>query len=306
VTSADTAQKGLGDQVLIFIGVRCRIQRMPMGSVQVLPGSPAGQPYPRAPLRLNAAQRQQSTRVFSNVTNPYGWYVQQDCTSPEINWSGCLSPVNCRPEEVMALDDLQLVELARGGSQDAWSELVRRHHHTLEVVARLRLGSDRNDTGRDVVQQVWLQFFEWLAAGRPVQDVRNLLITMVRRRCIDEIRRRCRNREVVFLDEPIHLCQSDTHPVTHAERIADQTALDQIIEAEGWEAIEEALGCLSERDRALVLAWAVEGRSMKECARLMVERGLTTDTGHTVKRVENYYYRALAKLRDYLGPVLAA
>lgn len=189
--------------------------------------------------------------------------------------------------------DQALVAAIHQGDEAAAGELVERYNRPALLAARRQLGGDL-EAARDVVQTVWQELCPKLLAGE-VQEFGRLFWWLLKRRTIDEQRRRGRGGPA-SLDTPAG--ELDT-PL--AERLADDGAPGpegELLRTEEHAWARRALGRLAPRDRAVILARAVQGLSNRETALALVEQGLVEPGGDLEKRVENYYYRALARYRD--------
>lgn len=75
---------------------------------------------------------------------------------------------------------------------------------------------------------------------------------------------------------------------------------DEAVRSEETEHLYAALQRLPDHYAAVIRARALEGRSNRETALLLLEQGLVQDDGNTEKRVENYWYRGLKELAKQL------
>lgn len=189
--------------------------------------------------------------------------------------------------------DQALVAAVEQGDEAAAAELVERYNRPGLLAVRRQLGGDL-EAARDVVQTVWQELCPKLLAGE-IQEFGRLFWWLLKRRTIDEQRRRGRGGPA-SLDSP-----AGEAPAPLAERVADGGAPGpegELLRTEEHSWARRALDGLAARDRAVILARAVQGLSNRETAHLLVQQGLVEPGGDLEKRVENYYYRALTRYRD--------
>lgn len=199
--------------------------------------------------------------------------------------------------DVPSVTDETLLRSALNGSQESWVELVGRYN--TKGLRYLRGQVSDPDLGQDIMQNLWISLVQ--AVQREFPDHFGALFwTLLKRRLIDELRRRGRSREAAILDAPVDGGRSDGASlgdlVTDGVAVPEEAAL----QAEERGLLQQALEALPDHYRLVIQARQFEARSNRETAALLVSEGLVTDDGNVEKRVENYYYRGLKELRKQL------
>lgn len=190
--------------------------------------------------------------------------------------------------------DEALLQAALSGGEAAWTELVDRYNGRGVRFIRRQL----NDPylAEDIMQNLWVALVGAVRQQMPTSFA-GLFWTLLKRRIIDELRRKGRNREAAILDAPI---TEEGQTRLDAQADAGPTPEEETVVQERAALIQEALGRLPDHYRLVILARQFEGRSNKETAHLLVQEGLVPDEAGAEKRVENYYYRGLKELRRQL------
>lgn len=193
-------------------------------------------------------------------------------------------------------DDGALVAACRQGDQAAWATLVDRYHDRGSDFVERTFNGDW-ELAADLMQEVWEDLVLEMRREAP-RHFKSLFWTMVRRRAIDEIRRRGRRPLPASLDAG----GPDDEGLPLLERIgSDQPGPEAAsLALEQARALQAALDQLPEHYRVTVVSRDIEGRSNKETAGMLQERGLLDDSGSPEKRAENYYYRGLKALREIM------
>jgi RNA polymerase sigma factor (sigma-70 family) len=135
-----------------------------------------------------------------------------------------------------------LAAAAADGDGDAWAQIVDRFAPlVMAVLAGYRIfGAD----AQDVSQIVWLRLVEHLGDLREPRALPGWLVTTARNECVRLLRARTR----------LVPCDPQTGDLDGEVEVADPA--DRMLRAERVEAFLEALGDLSDRDRALLLLLA--------------------------------------------------
>jgi RNA polymerase sigma factor (sigma-70 family) len=131
-----------------------------------------------------------------------------------------------------------LIAAAAGGDEDAWGQIVERYAPlVMSVLARYRLfGAD----AQDVSQIVWMRLVEHLGDLREPRALPMWLITTTRNECLRLLKSQRRARPFDPLTEDAAL------------EVDDVDVAEGLLRAERAQALLEAAGELSERDRALL------------------------------------------------------
>ena len=180
------------------------------------------------------------------------------------------------PQELRALDDVELVRLARGcacggppereTASRALAVVVLRRQGVLRAVIA---GGAPRDVVDDLEAQVWARFTKRVYSGSELTNPVGLLMRMAQRVRADHFA----GRKV-------------TEPLEDQDAGADDPAIDQLATAQ---CVEELLARLSDRQREVVRLRIIEGRSSAEVAQLQ---------GTTPGNIDVIVHRALARLRE--------
>jgi RNA polymerase sigma-70 factor, ECF subfamily len=199
--------------------------------------------------------------------------------------------------QLASLTDQALLESALGGQQDAWAELVQRYHSV--GLRYVRRHIDDPHLAQDIVQNLWIALVG--AARRQVPDqFAALFWTLLKRRLIDELRKKGRTREAATLDAPLSGADPEGGSLLDRQAGADPNPEEATLQSEEQSLLQQALGALPDHYRLVLVARQLDGRSNKETAQLLVAEGLVSDDGNVEKKVENYYYRGLKELKKQL------
>lgn len=193
--------------------------------------------------------------------------------------------------------DEALLQSALGGCGAAWDELVDRYHP--RGFRYVRRSVDDPQAVRDIMQNVWENLVVTVRRQEPDRFAA-LFWTLLKRRLIDELRRRGRAREAAVLDAPLSGREGEHGSRLDLQGGAGPDPLQEAIRSEAHSVLHTALGQLPDHYRRVIEARHFRGFSNRESAALLVAEGLVTDDGHLEKRVENYYYRGLKELRRQL------
>lgn len=192
-----------------------------------------------------------------------------------------------------------LLKSALAGNEQAWGEFARLFNRK----ARLRLQYQFEDRtiAEDILQTVWMQFYESVRTQAP--DIGwGLFARILERRIIDAIRKKGRNREFAVLNAPIPSDNGDDEELTHLDMAAadEPDVAEMIAEAEEHGVLHRVLNELPAHHRFVIRARYIERRPFKEIAPMLVAAGLMDETGDGVKRAQEYAYRALGTLEGRL------
>lgn len=193
--------------------------------------------------------------------------------------------------------DQALLESALGGSESAWTTLVDRYHPMGLRYVRRQI--DDPHLAQDIMQNLWIALVGAVRRQMPDQFAA-LFWTLLKRRLIDELRRKGRTKEAATLDAPYPGDESESSSLRERQAGSEPDPQEATIRTEEQQLVQRALDQLPDHYRVVIVARQFEGRSNKETARLLVDQGLVTDDGNVEKRVENYYYRGLKELKRQL------
>jgi RNA polymerase sigma-70 factor (ECF subfamily) len=176
------------------------------------------------------------------------------------------------------MDELQLVQRCKEGSESAFAELVRRHRPRLYTLA-YRLTSDR-DTAEDVVQETFVAAFRALDRFEPRPSLAAWLNTIALRNA-GKVVARSTNRPRASLDAMLDDDEA-------AGRLLAATATDRDDPHQAAEAAElrrelsAAIAALPFKYRAAVVTRYVLGLDYAEAA-ASLEMGLNTFKSHLLR-----------------------
>jgi RNA polymerase sigma-70 factor, ECF subfamily len=177
--------------------------------------------------------------------------------------------------------DAELVERLKNGEAKALDELFRRHRDAAFGIA-YRLVGNREDA-MDVVQESFIHVMRGAQAFRGQSSFRTWLYRIVTHAALDY--RRWRSlRTAESLDS-----ETSAEP---AAGPSQQTPLEEAAERDLRTAIESALANVSEKNRAALVLFALEGMSYKEIAEVL---------GISVGTVMSRIFNARQRLRELLA-----
>lgn len=191
---------------------------------------------------------------------------------------------NKKHSEPVIRSDAELVADIRRGSDDASREIVERYKRLLYSIAYGFLGD--HSEADDVVQQVFVRFFENVERMRKADALKTYLARSATNESIDRLRRAKRRKTISLEDmgdeEAISLEDGRT-PDEHRRR------------AELREEINWALSQLSERQKRVAVLSFVDELSYEEIARVLDCEEVT---------VRTHLHRARKRLQELLAPRL--
>lgn len=157
------------------------------------------------------------------------------------------------------------------GDNDALEPLVLRHRAPAEQYARSILHDDA--LAEDMVQEAFARVYLYRATYRPEFSFRSWLLVMVRRLCIDQLRRRSH--------APVPV---DTLPELPAAS-AEAACMEKLHRLQ----LLDEVSALGEPDRTLLIGFALEGLSYQALAKL---------TGLSAALVRVRLHRLRKRLRE--------
>jgi len=199
-----------------------------------------------------------------------------------------------RELNVDALDETDLVQLARQGEAAAFRAIMQRSNRRLYRIARAVMNDDSE--AEDVVQESYVRGLTALTSFRGDSSLTTWLSRIVLNEAMGRLRRRRPTVDVDALEDRQAL-QGDIipFPLTSREPDPERAIAQRQIKA----LLESAIDELPDSFRTVLMARAVEGMSIEETAELF---DLKPET------VKTRLHRARQLLRDALekqiGPVL--
>lgn len=178
--------------------------------------------------------------------------------------------------------DEELVGRAQNGDHNAFRILVERHKMEIARTVSGMLG--RSSEVDDAVQETFIRFYRHLDRFRGDAAVSTFLKRIAINLSLDALRRRKRFKHRLLSRDDEHARLPEQAGPTFHEDSFDRRRL-----------IEEALGTLRPKHRAVVVLRLVDGYSTQEAAQI-----LNVPQGTVLSRLS----RAMANLRTVLAPIL--
>lgn len=178
--------------------------------------------------------------------------------------------------------DAALVERLKEGDSRALDELFRRHRDAAFGIAYRLVGS--REDALDVVQESFIHVMRGIQAFRSQSAFRTWLYRIVTHAALDYRRWRS-HREAESLDAETAVEPAATGP---GQRTPQEEAADRDLHR----AIDAALANISEKNRAALVLYALEGMSYKEVANVL---------GISVGTVMSRIFNARQRLRELLA-----
>ncbi len=178
--------------------------------------------------------------------------------------------------------DAALVERLKEGDSKALDQLFRRHRDAAYGIA-FRLVGSREDA-LDVVQESFIHVMRGIQAFRGQSSFRTWLYRIVTHAALDYRRWRS-HRQAESLDGLTALEPAATGPIHPAPQ-------EEAAERDLQKAIDEALANISEKNRAALVLYALEGMSYKEVADAL---------GISIGTVMSRIFNARQRLRELLA-----
>jgi RNA polymerase sigma factor (sigma-70 family) len=198
-----------------------------------------------------------------------------------------------QPQQYCALEertpDGTLVKLALAGDQSAFDCLVNRYRTVLASY----IGSFFKDSEQvfDVLQQVFLQLYLSLPFLLTDVPLRSWLFQVARNRCLDELRRVCRQATTPFSaleredgEEELSMVEVIPDPGPLPEEVAEMSDL--------YGSLHQAITALPPKFRSIVLLHCFRQLTFTEIGQKLHMPASTAKT---------YYYRSLPHLRKALA-----
>ncbi|NPV69284.1 MAG: sigma-70 family RNA polymerase sigma factor [Firmicutes bacterium] len=186
----------------------------------------------------------------------------------------------------MSSPEDNLIAKARSGSVAAFEQLVYAYEKRVYNLALRMMGNP--DDASDVAQEAFLRAYSSLREFRGDSSFSTWLYRIVSNICLDELRRRKRQR-VSYLDEPI---EGEDGEMTRQVAAPAPGPEEVIEEAEVRELVQRGIALLPEDHRIIVVLRDLQGLSYEEISQTL---GLNLGT------VKSRLNRARAALKDRLS-----
>ncbi len=181
-----------------------------------------------------------------------------------------------------SISDDSLLDHARNGDQNAFRQLLERHHQSVSLTVSGMLGAGPEID--DVVQEVFIRFYRTMGRFRGDASCKTYLTRIAINTSLDALRRRKRMRSrFISRDDPMVNLPDPSTDISQSERF-DRANL-----------INLAMNQLKPHHRSVVVLRLVDGYSTSDTAEIL---GIAQGT------VLSRLSRAITRLRDILGPIL--
>jgi RNA polymerase sigma-70 factor (ECF subfamily) len=205
------------------------------------------------------------------------------------------------PPRLSAASDRDVVAAARLGRENAYAELLRRHHGTVHAFIQ-RLVRDR-DLADDLTQDVFVKAFGELESHRPEHKFSSWILKIANNQAVDHLRRegslKRRGLETVPLEPTPDASGPRTIAAHKLRTIVSNTATPTPLDVRALApALDEALERLRRHDRLCFILRELEGRSYEDIAEIL-DLPLGT-VGPSLTRARRELRAALGPLYDTL------
>ena len=185
--------------------------------------------------------------------------------------------------------DIQLLETARNGDEQAFRELVLRYQQKVATTVIGMLGNCPE--ADDVGQETFVRFFRALTTFRGESSVGTYLTKIAMNLSLNELERRKRRRRFALFS--FMAAKDDDASEQHEQQIANpDNAYEQY---DNHEVVQYALAKIDEKLRSVAILRLIDGCSTQETADI-----LQIPLGTVLSRLS----RAQEQLRKILQPIL--
>ncbi|HUJ74442.1 MAG TPA: sigma-70 family RNA polymerase sigma factor [bacterium] len=189
--------------------------------------------------------------------------------------------------------DHELIAAFKGGDRAAFSELVLKYE-TRVYNHCLRMVNDEEES-QDLTQEVFLKVYRNIRNYEHTYAFYTWLYRITVNCCIDYLRKKRRHAQEVSLTPP---ADDDPGEAGREHSIPDETFVPdkQYLNRELSSVLNQAIGQLSEKLRAIIVLKEIEGFSYEEIAEILnCSRGT----------VKSRLFRARERLKELLAPYVA-
>lgn len=167
----------------------------------------------------------------------------------------------------MPTDDLTLVRRARSGDQRAFGLLVQRYQKKVYAVA-LGMVKDAEEA-MDVSQEAFVKVHRYLDRFKGDSSFYTWLYRITTNTCIDVLRRRgVTSSDSVEYDDSVQMDMAEANLGLLSSQV-DANPSRTLLRRELGKKLEEALGQLPEKHRAILLLRELEGMSYEDLSRTL-------------------------------------
>lgn len=165
------------------------------------------------------------------------------------------------------VDDVELVDAARGGDREAFRALFERYHRRAYSLA---FGVVHNaDDALDVVQDAFIKAHKYLHKFEGTSSFYTWLYRIVMNLAIDHLRKHKKSRVVDFSDTTVKEDDAAVGDEDLVPKILGGNPGRALVDKEIRGRIEQALDELSDNHRAVLVMRELEGLSYEEMAQVM-------------------------------------
>jgi len=190
--------------------------------------------------------------------------------------------------DLSQLEDRDVVQRAKGGSEAAYRELLRRYERPVFSLV-YRMVRDR-ELAEDLAQECFIKVFNHVDRYDAKYKFSSWLFKIASNLAIDTLRRK--QLKTVSIEGSRHATSSEEEEASRISIVSHDPNPEQALEAKQLGGrIEEAIARLRPEYRTAVLLRHVEGRAYEEIAEIM-EVPLGT--------VKTYIHRARGELKEML------
>ena len=172
------------------------------------------------------------------------------------------------------------------GDSAAFEQIIESYQRRVVTTAWRMLGN--REDARDAAQEVFLRVYKYIRGFRSDQDFTAWLYRITMNVCRDQIRRRRRDQLSSF--------EAEQEIGSFDDLVSSENVEAALIRSQQRAMIVEALGTLSDKERAAVVLRDLEGLDTAEVARVL---------GSTQTTVRSQISSARAKIKQYRDRVLA-
>ncbi len=181
----------------------------------------------------------------------------------------------------MSSDDELLIKKALHGDIDAFEDIVYKYEKMIYSVA-FRMFNDKQDA-EDLTQEVFIKLFKSLKSISKKNNLKSWLYTVAYNASIDEIRRRKGKNQISSDDN----AESFINTIRSDKPGPEEEAINK----EKTRILENAIACLGEKHKSLIILRDIDGLSYNEISEI---------TNQSLGTIKSGISRARKNLREIL------
>lgn len=183
-------------------------------------------------------------------------------------------------------EDIRLMLRFQNGEEGCFEQLVELHKQRVFNIAYRYLGNIHD--AEDAAQQVFINIYNAKKSYAPKAQFTTWLYTICKNTCLKTFRKKRLN--IVSIDSDVNL-EQDTVSIQLPDSNA-ATPLENVINAEQYSAVKQAIDSLPENQKIVVILCKYEQLSYEKIAEI---------TGFSVKAVKSLLHRARVNLKEKLS-----